>query len=379
MSYSTAAGAPGTVRRTAPQSSFDEQFPALGPANPPSMGRNSSRNRSKNGVSSANNSTNSTDSANHQPLLSQQLEASNPTVPVASPSAQTKANAQAILNAVKHASTIASQGSAAGVNGDNTMGNSGKSSLSRNASGILNNLAEMAGKQQRDGSRTPQLPPGLVPAAPNASEMGGSGAKSGDAFATATKNAAIRTQQQEKSEEPTTDIDKFGLKALLPLLRQEPNDQTTIAMGIDLNMLGLDLSNTDKDSSDYKISKSFASPWLETSRSEVEPLFTTPESFKVSEGELPNLESKINTFTDETLFFIFYTKPRDTLQELAARELNNRNWRYHKELQVWLTKESHSEPIPNGPDSERGTYVFFDPTTWQYITKDFILSYQSII
>lgn len=374
MSYSTAAGSPWTVRRTAPSASFDEQFPALGSANPPVMNRNSSGNRGKNGINSANNSTSSTNSNKHQPLLSQQLEASNPNASVTSPSAQTKANAQAILNAVKHASTIANQSSAGGTDGG---GNAGKSSLSRNASGILNNLAEMAGKQQRDGSHTPQLPPGLIPAAPNASEMGGSGAKGNDAFA-AAKTETVKTQQ-EKADEPVTEIDKYGLKALLPLLRQEPSDQTTIAMGIDLNMLGLEVSNTNRESADYKISKSFASPWLETSRSEVEPLFITPESFKLSEADLPNIESKIGTFTDETLFFIFYSKPRDTLQELAARELNSRNWRYHKELQVWLTKESHSEPIPNGPDSERGTYVFFDPTTWQYITKDFILSYQSII
>lgn len=183
----------------------------------------------------------------------------------------------------------------------------------------------------------------------------------------------ILNTQDEDSMDP---MHRFGLIALDSLLKQEDNDQNNIAKGIDLNMLGLDLS-LDKHS--HILSKTFASPWLETSRSEVEPLFTRPESFNINANEIVPVTERMPSFNDLTLFFLFYTKPRDILQELAARELNKRNWRYHKELQVWLTKDTNSEPKSIGSGAEQGTYIFFDPVTWEFVTKTMVLYYNSIM
>lgn len=169
-------------------------------------------------------------------------------------------------------------------------------------------------------------------------------------------------------------MDKYGLNGLLGLIRMENNEETAFAIGTDLNMMGLDMTAS---SIDDKISKNFPSPWIETSRSEVEPAFTKPAVF---DGlVVPKIEEKLSLFTDETLFYIFYTKPKDLLQELSSRELMNRNWRYHKELQVWLTKDSNNEPIQQSPQSERGVYIFFDPHNWENVRKEFILYYQSIM
>lgn len=33
------------------------------------------------------------------------------------------------------------------------------------------------------------------------------------------------------------------------------------------------------------------------------------------------------------------------------------NWRYHKELRLWLTKEAGSEPIQKTATYERGSYM----------------------
>lgn len=183
-----------------------------------------------------------------------------------------------------------------------------------------------------------------------------------------------KPKPKQKSEEELTDMDRYGLNGLLGLLRMENSDQATVAIGTDLNMLGLDMS---EDSIDLKLSKTFPSPWIETSRSEVEPQFSVPDFIKIE--SVPKIEDKLSLFTDETLFYIFYTRTRDLLQELSARELMNRNWRYHKELQVWLTKDSSAEPIQQSPQSERGLYIFFDPHNWEKVRKEFILYYQSIM
>jgi CCR4-NOT transcriptional regulation complex NOT5 subunit len=44
-------------------------------------------------------------------------------------------------------------------------------------------------------------------------------------------------------------------------------------------------------------------------------------------------------FTIETLFYIFYFMPRDSLQICAAEELYKRKWRYHAEYCIWFVQD----------------------------------------
>lgn len=174
--------------------------------------------------------------------------------------------------------------------------------------------------------------------------------------------------------QPPSEIDLFGLKGMASLIKMDQLDQTTFAIGQDINLMGLDLS------SKSQILRNLASPWIETLRSEVEPTFSLPVSIQ-SQNIVPPPEpcdNKILSFLDETLFYIFYMKPRDTLQEYAARELVARNWRYHKDIQVWLTKDSNVEPVLISPDVEKGVYIFFDPHNWEKIKKEFVLHYSSV-
>lgn len=46
---------------------------------------------------------------------------------------------------------------------------------------------------------------------------------------------------------------------------------------------------------------------------------------------------------------------------------HQRNWRFHRELQLWLTQ--HGEPSQKTPTYERGTYLFFDPRAWEKVSK----------
>jgi CCR4-NOT transcription complex subunit 2 len=170
------------------------------------------------------------------------------------------------------------------------------------------------------------------------------------------------------------EMEGFGLVGLSALTSMKQNDQTAFAIGQDINLLGLDLTK------DSKILPNLSSPWAETSRSEVEPFFSLPQSIR-PDSIIPPPEpcdNKIQSFSDETLFYIFYMRPRDTLQEYAARELVARNWRYHKDIQVWLTKDSNVEPVLISQDVEKGVYVFFDPHNWEKIKKEFVLHYSSV-
>jgi CCR4-NOT transcription complex subunit 2 len=151
----------------------------------------------------------------------------------------------------------------------------------------------------------------------------------------------------------------------------------------------------------------FMSPWSDAKQvatHAVEPEFTLPACYHVQPQPV---QTKLPQFHEETLFFIFYSQPRDLMQELAALELYvstrsillnitplirlvtyltlflcvcryKKNWRYHKELQLWLTKESGTGPMEKTPHYERGFYVFFDPMIWKRVTKEFVLQYDQL-
>jgi CCR4-NOT transcription complex subunit 2 len=72
--------------------------------------------------------------------------------------------------------------------------------------------------------------------------------------------------------------------------------------------------------------------------------------------------------------------PKDELQECAAVELFARNWRYHKELKVWLTKDPSSPDhlYTKSQNAEKGPYIFFDTNLWCKTSHDFVLFYDSL-
>ena len=63
-------------------------------------------------------------------------------------------------------------------------------------------------------------------------------------------------------------------------------------------------------------------------------------------------------FTNETLFYIFYYMPRDTLQICAAEELYKRRWRYHTEYGIWFILEN--------PENNEN-YIYFNYNEWKQI------------
>ena len=70
-------------------------------------------------------------------------------------------------------------------------------------------------------------------------------------------------------------------------------------------------------------------------------------------------QGHFSKFQLETLFYIFYNMPRDTLQAYAATELYNRDWRYHKDLKLWFTRASQQK------EQQKGQYIYFDINEWK--------------
>jgi CCR4-NOT transcription complex subunit 2 len=107
-------------------------------------------------------------------------------------------------------------------------------------------------------------------------------------------------------------------------------------------------------------------------------------------GAPPSALSKMPKFSDETLFYIFYAMPQDLLQDAAAYELyalprenethdrTRRNWRYHKGIQLWLTKPQEPAGVRANETFEQGEFIFWDVNMWQKTKLKFFLSYDML-
>ncbi|GHJ89884.1 hypothetical protein NliqN6_6286 [Naganishia liquefaciens] len=88
-----------------------------------------------------------------------------------------------------------------------------------------------------------------------------------------------------------------------------------------------------------------------------------------------HLAQKMSKMELDTLFFIFYYKPNTYEQWLAARELRQRSWRFHKQYLTWFQRYSQPQAITD--EYEQGQYTYFDwEGRWTFLRKaDFRFMY----
>ncbi|KAI8818435.1 uncharacterized protein EV422DRAFT_188129 [Fimicolochytrium jonesii] len=177
---------------------------------------------------------------------------------------------------------------------------------------------------------------------------------------------------------PAGTSDKYGLYGLLDVIRLTDPDANMIHLGCDLTSLGLNLSSNDS------LYSTFMSPFSEHPTLGSEPQFNLPGCYNLLQSPPPSM-TKVSSFSDETLFYLFYAQPRESLQEAAAQELYNRSWRFHKELKLWVSKDRSPESLAaeaaiatKGVGFERGIFVFFDPGVWGRVKKEWVVYYDQL-
>lgn len=187
----------------------------------------------------------------------------------------------------------------------------------------------------RPGSDTPTAVETAVDLAQNALDTAASTQGSTDNVVVSGPGASalLSLMSESRPEPPAQQVllspaDRFGLLGLLAMIKS--SDETSLlSMGTDLSRMGMNLNSREP------LSTSFVTPWLADAVSQastpalaqaqvqvqtmVEPEYHLPSCYNVQPP--PPAQSKITHLADETLFFIFYSAPRDVLQETSAREL----------------------------------------------------------
>ncbi|UNI21710.1 hypothetical protein JDV02_007677 [Purpureocillium takamizusanense] len=163
-------------------------------------------------------------------------------------------------------------------------------------------------------------------------------------------------------------VDKWGIKGLRTLMNNYP-DYHAMVVGMDPGSLGLDMTSPDLISTqNYSLFDDHPPrPTVDAGK------FRLPDCYNVT--NVQPIETKIQSFNEETLFWIFYSCPADIKQQMAAVELHSRNWRWHKKLAIWLTKDDHMTPQILSPNHERGYYVVWDAGNWRRDRRELTLHY----
>merc|ERR1719422_2572493 len=170
-------------------------------------------------------------------------------------------------------------------------------------------------------------------------------------------------------------VDQFGMIGLLTFIRAAETDPNlvSLALGADLTTLGLNLN------SEVNLFPTFGGPWADTPCRPQDIDFHVPHEYLTNTAIREKLAPvKLNRYKDDILFYMFYTNVGDVLQMAAAAELYNRDWRYHKEERVWITRTPGMAPSEKTTSYERGTYYFFDVNSWRKVPKEFHLDYDKL-
>ncbi|EOY34186.1 NOT2 / NOT3 / NOT5 family isoform 6 [Theobroma cacao] len=126
-------------------------------------------------------------------------------------------------------------------------------------------------------------------------------------------NQSFREPGVKSMQAAQSNPDPFGLLGLLSVIRMSDPDLTSLALGIDLTTLGLNLNSSEN------LHKNFGSPWSDEP-AKGDPEFTVPQCYYAKQPPALH-QGYFSKFTVDTLFYIFYSMPKDEAQLYAANEL----------------------------------------------------------
>ncbi|XP_075145477.1 CCR4-NOT transcription complex subunit regena isoform X2 [Haematobia irritans] len=187
-------------------------------------------------------------------------------------------------------------------------------------------------------------------------------------------NKLVKTGVQTSPDGKVTNIpasmvnNQFGMVGLLTFMRAAESDPNlvTLASGIDLTGLGLNLNSQES------LHPTFAGPFADHPCRAQDVEYNVPPEYLINFAIRDKLSSPLlKKLQEDLLFFLFYTNIGDIMQLMAAAELHSREWRYHIEEKIWITRIPGLNQYEKNGTKERGTFYYFDAQSWKRLSKVF--------
>jgi CCR4-NOT transcription complex subunit 2 len=174
---------------------------------------------------------------------------------------------------------------------------------------------------------------------------------------------------------PSMVQDHYGMVGLLTFIRGAETDPNLVALalGSDLTTLGLNLNSPES------LYSTFASPFADSPSRPQDIDYPVPQEYLIHSYIRDKLAPiRLSKYNEDLLFYLYYTSSGDLLQLLAAHELYSRDWRYHKEEKIWITRATGIRPTKVETTYEEGTYCYFDMTTWRKAHREMKVEYDKL-
>uniref|UniRef100_A0A5K3F0Q5 NOT2_3_5 domain-containing protein n=1 Tax=Mesocestoides corti TaxID=53468 RepID=A0A5K3F0Q5_MESCO len=169
-------------------------------------------------------------------------------------------------------------------------------------------------------------------------------------------------------------FDQYGMIGLLKLIQIDPTFEP-LAPGLNLASMGI--SHWLPPGELYT---RFASPVSDSCMLRPQDMdFNVPPEYQIRHqiaNRLPH-DPQLELLSDEILFWLFYNCCREEVQLVAAKELYNREWRFHKKKQRWITRIVGSDIIRDA-NSEQGAYYYWDPVSAEKLTQHMSICYADL-
>lgn len=165
------------------------------------------------------------------------------------------------------------------------------------------------------------------------------------------------------------------MKGYLALAEGPNTTFRSLLRGQELGQLGLNMN------AERTLLSSYTGPFASPNTHPLRPLdseYHIPECYTVK--KVAPLNQRVNSFSDETLFYMFYSMPRDYMQVLVAQELMERKWRYHILEQMWMMRDENAGGYALNEDrtSEQGYYIWWDKNLWKKVRRAYQLRYADL-
>ncbi|XP_033150042.1 regulator of gene activity isoform X2 [Drosophila busckii] len=184
----------------------------------------------------------------------------------------------------------------------------------------------------------------------------------------------VKTGVQTSPDGKVTNIpasmvnNQFGMVGLLTFIRAADSDPNLVALslGTDLTALGLNLNSQES------LHPTFAGPFVDQPCRAQDVEFNVPPEYLINFAIRDKLTAPVlKKLQEDLLFFLFYTNIGDRMQLMAAAELHSREWRYHVEEKIWITRIPGINQYEKNGTKERGTFYYFDAQSWKRLSKVF--------